>query len=132
MPKNTTPWAAIATAVRREVRTRREELGIPDGVTVRVSSDSFAGGASVDVTLSGADTWAFRAATADDDVVRQGYYKAGDTILADDVRPVGEAVAEIIRAARDAADVGYVWGGVTYDGLIIGSVARQGFVPGED
>lgn len=132
MSKVPTPWAAVAGVVRRELKARRDELGIPADATVRVTSEGFSGGAAVDVRLSGVDGWAFRLAVAGDDVVRQGYYKPGDRILDEAVRPVGDAVAEVIRVARDAADVGYIWGGVDYDGIVIGSVAQRGWVPGQD
>lgn len=119
-----TPWAATAAAVRAAVKAARAAgtLALPDGVTVKVTSDSFAGGASVDVTLSGADDWAWTAAPADDPYHR-------DRILTDAVKAAGTALEDVIRRHRTA---GYIWGGVTYNGTVIGSLARQGFVPGQD
>lgn len=114
-----TPWAATAATVRREIRARRADLGLPDGVTVKVTSDSFSGGASVDVSLSGdaAQAWAWTG-------------QPGERVLTDAARAAGDAICEIIGAAR--GDAGYIWGSADVAGACIGSLARQGFVPGQD
>lgn len=110
-----TPWAALAGAVRREIKARRSELGIPDGATVKVTSEGFSGGASVDVEIGGAHAWAW----------------AGTT-LTEQARSTGEQVAALILAERSKTDHGYIWGGVTYEATTIGSVAQQGWQPGQD
>jgi hypothetical protein len=125
--KTPTPWAAVAAAVRRELKARRGELGIPAQATVRVVSSGFAGGASVDVRLSGIDTFVWTTAERDG-----MYHRAGDKVLTDAARALGDRLAEVIRVCRDAADVGYIWGAVDHDAVLLGTVAQRGWTPGQD
>jgi hypothetical protein len=122
-----TPWAATAKATRAALKARRAELGIPATATISVTSDSFAGGASVDVWIGGAHDWAWKTATETD--LGPGVYEVGDRIITRQARTTGDAVAEIIAGVRTA---GYIWGSVTYEGTTIGTVARQGWQPGQD
>lgn len=129
-----TPWAAVATTVRNALRVALKVnpagYHLPPTVTVKVTSDSFAGGAAVNVELSDADEWAWRTATGAD---ASPYVDPGDRMLTAEARAAGDAIAEVIEAARDAhGEAGYVWGAVTYFGTTIGSLAREGFVPGQD
>lgn len=127
--KTQTPWAATATAVRKALKAQREALGLPAEMKIQVVSSEFAGGAAVDVHLSGADAWAWEIATADHDLVRDGYYQAGDRVLVDSARRTGRKIADIMAAHRTA---GYIWCGVTYDGAHLSTVAREGWTPGQD
>lgn len=127
--KTPTPWAATAAGVRRELKARRAELGIPASASIKVTSESFSGGASVDVEIDGADGWAWRTATEAD---AGGAVDVGDRVLTAQVRTVGERIEEIIRNVRTQVGAGYIWGGVTYRGTTVGSLAREGFVPGQD
>lgn len=127
--KTQTPWAATATAVRKALKAQREALGLPAEMKISVVSSEFAGGAAVDVHLSGADAWAWERATADHEMVWKGYQREGDLVLTAAARPTGRKIADIIAAHRAA---GYIWGGVTYDGASLGTVAREGWAPGQD
>jgi hypothetical protein len=127
MKRELTPWAATAKAARTALKARRAELGIPATATIKVTSDSFAGGASVDVRIGDAHDWAWKAATETD--LGPGVYEVGDRIITREARATGDAVAAVILAARTA---GYIWGSVTYEGTTIGTVARQGWQPGQD
>ena len=127
--KAPTPWAALAATARREIKARRDALGIPTAATIKVTSDSFAGGASVDVRISGVDEWAWRDANDLDH-----YARPGERVLRREVLgPIGDAIAEMIRAAREAqGDADYCWIGVTYHGASIGGAARKGWTGGLD
>lgn len=127
--KTQTPWAATAAAVRKALKAQREALGLPAEMKISVVSSEFAGGAAVDVHLSGADDWAWEIATAHHELVRSGYYREGDRLLTATARPTGRKIAAIIAEHRTA---GYIWGGVTYDGASLGTVAREGWTPGQD
>jgi hypothetical protein len=137
-----TPWARTAKAVRTALRnTARESLGnLPATADVRVTSSSFAGGASVDVTICGADDWAWRPATEHDPIVSTYHSPVGTPTLTDEASTAGRIIAEVIRECRTVVGEGYIWGGVYYGGTtftgaggtVIGTVAQHGWQPGQD
>jgi hypothetical protein len=128
MSRELTPWAATAKATRTAIKARRDELGIPATATIKVTSDSFAGGASVDVWIGDADSWAWRTAT-DLDRARNTWLTPGERVLTAQAKATGDAIEAVLREVRTA---GYIWGSVTYEGTVIGSLARAGWQPGQD
>ncbi len=134
--RTATPWAATATLVRQAVKAARADgtLALPPEVTIKVTSSSFAGGASADATLFGPKDWAYEPATPAD---REWAYHQ-DTKLTQAARTAGTFIADLIAKHRQA---GYIWGGVYYGGeqvgpggggLVLGTVAREGWQPGQD
>jgi hypothetical protein len=121
MPENLSdlPVTERARRLRTDLRTalknnRFEQFNLPEGLRIGVRTDRFSQGTSITVAVTASDEWAFE-------------HGADGKQLTAAARKFGELMTSWLRQYN-----GRSWGDVHINGYGAGSVAREGFQPGDD
>ncbi|MFY1595533.1 hypothetical protein [Micromonospora sp. WMMD737] len=118
--KAPSPAAQVATAARAAIKQARKDgtLTLPDGAKHSVCSSYFAGGCSVDISITGIEQdWVLGP--------DEGPYGPQKT---DAAKELGAALKAILTAATD----GHCWGEIRVGGIVVDSITPHGWRPGRD